>query len=185
MKTSLLVLVIASLLFGCVKSDGGSATATIEGQDLSGAYRALEVRCYTDNTLSTVTARSSFDAASPTTNISISGNSFVSKNADSGCILTTSGRIVGNSTTQLLSFSGQTTTTSTAATCNQTTTFQTIIGGAIIPGSFNSVGTHNGTKADSQASYAVSPVDGSVWLFTVLQVQGSPSDKCFLIYLKL
>ncbi len=177
-------LILILMLTACKGSDSGSA-ASVEGQDLTGAYRALEVRCYTDNTLQTVTARSGFDVASPTINISISGNSSTGKNTDSSCVVTTNGRIVGNSSTQLLSFSGQTTTTSTGASCSQTVTFQNISGGNINPASLNVTANHNGTKPDTQGTYVVSPVDGSIWLYTVLQVQGSPSDKCFIIYLKL
>lgn len=180
MKT---LLVLLLLMVGCAKP---SETITaIEGEDLSGTYRMVEVRCYSDNTLSATTARAEPDSTSPTTNVTITGNSYQSRSIDPSCIATTKGRIVFTSSSDTVNFSEQTTTTSTAADCTHTTTLQSISGGTITPGSVGATTENNGTSPNSQASYVVSQADGSILLFSVFQVQGSPADLCFMVYLKL
>lgn len=190
MKIMTLVLILVFII-GCGNSGSSgstSAATTVEGADYSGSYRLAGVECY-NSSLSTLTASATLGSGSSTGTLTITGNTLKSKStSQTGCISTTNAKIVftaKSSTIGTVAITGQSTTTSTEASCPYTYSLSAVSGGTITPSSFSTSVTHNGTPSDVNADYVRNSSNSAVGLLSVLQVSGSSSDLCFLVYQKL
>ncbi|MDZ4081592.1 MAG: hypothetical protein U1E10_01530 [Bdellovibrionales bacterium] len=177
------VLSIATLA-ACGGGGGGSSAAgsgvvAVVGTDVTGTYRAIGVECY-NNTLSTLTAVASI-AAGYTETLTINKNAYEVTINTTGCSSRENGRLVYNSTDYTAALTNRTTTTASQGTCSHAVNFSASLG-SVSPNSFTAAVNHNGTEVDRTVSAFKSTSTGAIGIFSTIQVVGSPSDLCFLVY---
>lgn len=179
-------------LSACGGEDAGttSSASAITGKDFSGAYRFSWVECYDSNY--DLSALATVSSSSPVSTLVITGNSSESTSATGSCTVKMRGTIQFNeqdysSGISIGSVDMVTTsvTVTGASSCTLSTVLEPVTGSpAIIPSTVSSTWTNASTGSSNTADY-VRDTDGYIYLFSVFQVSGSPSDMCFMAYQKL
>jgi hypothetical protein len=185
---------ILILFQSCKSSDSSSSSSSsaVSGSNKTGTYREIGLECY-DTNISAVTSAATFDANSPVTTISISGNTISTTSTSSSCTVRSSGRIEFTETGTGSGYSYGTfsatmtsTTINSGTSCTQTSTFSVIPGhsyGSLTPSFISSTETNSNTPESINAEY----IDNDPYLALPINiaVSGHPTDICFLIYRKI
>jgi hypothetical protein len=160
-------------------SSGGSADVPVVGTDVTGSYRAVGVECY--NSSATVLKAVATVDSGYTETLTISKNSYEGYSNSTGCSSRETGRIVYDSTAYTVSISNRKTTTASFSTCSHTMNLTASLG-TISPTGITAAVNHNATEPDRTFSAFKNTSNGAIGLVTFIQVVGSPSDICFMIY---
>lgn len=187
MRRSLVALCAVGLMACSGEDAPGNSPAAVEGADYSGTYSLAGVECY--NSAGTAqTAAADFTGSTSAETITVSGNSATIKDTSGSCVGTETAKLVFTASDPsygTFALSNRSTSTSTGGTCSFGYTLNALSGGAITPSSFNNTFYQGAMPSPFSASYIRNSTTGTIGLFTVLQVSGSSTDLCFLVYLRL
>jgi hypothetical protein len=188
---SLIITLIALMLSSCGKESeqGANSATTVRGLNLTGLWRWIGVECY-GSTLSSLTAMATLASGSYSSSLTINGNTATSQSINSsGCIMTYSTSIEATLTEGdssggygNLSTGSTNISLSTGSAC----TFSANLAmgqGTITPSSVSSSYSQNETIPARTLEFLYNPP--YLAIPSILQVQGRPSDLCFLIYSRL
>ena len=185
------LLAILAALSGCGGEDTEtSSVAAIVGKDFSGAYRFSWVECYDGNY--DLSALATVSASSSVSTLVITGNTTESTTATNSCTVRMAGRIQFNETDVVsgVSVGSVDMLTSSisvvgASSCTVSTTLEPVSGSpAITPSSLSSTWNNSSSGSSNTADY-LRDTDGNIYMFSVFQVSGYPSDICFMAYDRL
>lgn len=174
-------------LIGCgSEEEKGGDVPTIDGTDMTGTYRAIGVECYNSN--GPLSAAANFTEDSPVETITIDGNSFESSTVSNSCTVRISGRMVftaesdtssGGYGTMAISYNPVEITG--GSPCSYEFTWDLVDNSPnIIPASKSATYSDGDTISDNSSIYLYN--SSHAGLLSVLQVSGSPTDLCFMIY---
>lgn len=168
---------------------GGSSAKSIQGLDLSGAWRLTGITCY-DSSFQSVTARGATSSASSSSTITISGNTATSSAigatscqvglSRSFVATLSSGSISGGYGTLALGSSSA--TTSTGGSCSVTLDF-TMTTGSLVSSSV--VSTYSNGQAITSQNTEFIVAGSSFSIPSIFQVSSRPTDVCLFDYTKL
>lgn len=175
------------LLVGCGKGGGGGASSTsVEGTDYSGTYEFSGVECY-NSSLTQLTSVYLSAASSPTERLAISGNTASTTDTAAGCSTQEQSKVVfTRQGTEYGTFTvtSRSVTTSPGGSCTLNFSLTKNSGSDLTSTTFSATYSNNSNPAGLTGEYLRNTSTGAIGLLSSLKVNGSPSDLCFLIYLK-
>jgi hypothetical protein len=190
---TMMILGLTTLLMACSggggSGDGGSGGTTIEGLNLTGTWRFAGIECY-DSSFQNLTAVGTPSASSSVGTNSIQGNQLASEDLGTGsCKVLMNRKIVANLQAGDANggygtgkFGVTTASTTPSSSCSLSLSFD-MISGSITPATVNSTYTQGQSLPEQSFEFVINP---PYLAFTsLIQVVGSPTDICMLIYQKL
>jgi hypothetical protein len=190
MRKFLTVISSLFLLAGCGGGGGGISLpgggSSVIGTDLSGTYVLHSFECYTDYTLSTITAQATINP-SPSHSFVLSGNN-ATTTINNGCATTITRELVFNQTTvapggTIGNYTGSAGSVSNSGSCSYTLTWNYTLGSATVtPASLSKTYTNGSTSSSSGGLYAMLNSGYLMNEAPEIAVVGAPTDKCFWFY---
>lgn len=183
--------VLALLIMGCSQSGGGGSSngPALQGTDMSGSWRMTQVSCF-DSSFENVTASATIAAGSATSTATINKNTLVEESfGTGGCRVNFNRSAVFNIVEGdrsggygTGSFGATNAEVTTGASCSGTVNL-TVTQGSMTPTTFTSTYTNGQSVAARDFEFLTTSTTFA--MPSLIQVDGSPTDICLLIYQKL